>query len=120
MSRLALIDDSPDNRLLIEAMLGHLYDLDCYEDGQSGLEEMRKHPPSLLLLDISLPGMDGIRVLQTMKSEPALKGIPVIAVTAHALTEDRSHYLSLGFDDYVVKPIIDQRELLKKIARQLS
>jgi CheY-like chemotaxis protein len=120
MNHIALIEDNADNRLLIEAMIGHIYDIVEYEDGQSGLAGMRASRPALLLLDISLPGIDGIRVLQYMKEDEALRDIPVVAVTAHAMSGDREHYLSLGFDDYVVKPIVDDAVLLEAIARLLN
>lgn len=120
MNHIALIEDSADNRLLIEAMIGHLYDIVGYEDGPSGLEGIKANRPMLLLLDISLPGMDGIRVLEAIRQDPDLKDLPVIAVTAHAMDGDRDHYLGLGFDGYVVKPIVDEQLLLDAIDSVIS
>lgn len=120
MSHIALIEDNADNRLLIEAMIGHLYDVRSYEDGPTGLAGIRQSRPAVLLLDISLPGMDGIRVLQAIRADSELAQLTVIAVTAHAMDGDREHYLSLGFDGYVVKPIVDERVLLDAIREHLG
>jgi two-component system, cell cycle response regulator len=59
----------------------------------------------LILLDIGLPGLDGIGVMQRVKQEPTLARIPVVAITAHAMYGQREHFLALGFDDYLAKPL---------------
>jgi CheY-like chemotaxis protein len=76
--------------------------------------------PDLILLDISLPEMDGTEVLQWLRGQEALKDVPVIALTAHAMAGDRDKYLSIGFDDYVTKPIIDEDVLIDAIERCLN
>lgn len=120
MHRIALIEDNADNRLLVQAMIGHLYEIVEYVDGPSALEGMRQTPPDLILLDISLPGMDGIRVLEAIRQDPVLQSKPVIAVTAHAMAGDREYYLSLGFDGYVTKPIVSDAILLEAITPLLD
>lgn len=117
---LAVVEDNPDNRLLVQALLEDLYELVEYETGQAALEGFQSAPPDLVLLDISLPGMDGTEVLRAMKKDPALAGIPVVALTAHAMEGDRERYLSQGFDDYVTKPIVDEAVLLEAIERGLA
>ena len=76
--------------------------------------------PDLVLLDISLPGMDGTEVLEWIRAQDALSGLPVIALTAHAMSGDREKYLDLGFDDYVTKPIVDEEVLMGAIERLLA
>lgn len=117
---LAVVEDNPDNRLLVHAILEDRYALVEYETGKAALEGLRANPPDLVLLDISLPVMDGTEVLRHMKADPSLAGIPVIALTAHAMAGDREKYLSLGFDDYVTKPIVDESVLVDAIERGLS
>lgn len=115
--RVAIVEDNPDNRLLVRALLEGLYEVDEYENGGDALEGMRRRPPALALLDISLPGMDGLEVLARMRMDARLRSIPVVALTAHAMTGDRDRYLRAGFDEYVSKPIVDEADLLDAIAR---
>jgi len=116
----AVVEDNPDNRLLVQALLEDHYRILEYETGLEALEGFHASPPDLVLLDISLPGMDGTEVLRLMKESEDLAGIPVIALTAHAMSGDRERYLAVGFDDYLTKPIIDEQVLLDAIARQLN
>ena len=118
--RLALVEDNLDNRILAHAFLDDRYDLDDYENGTDALAGIARNRPDLVLLDVSLPGMDGIEVLRRLRAESALAGLPVIALTAHAMAGDREKFLDLGFDDYVTKPIVDEQVLLLAIARHLS
>jgi len=118
--KLAVVEDNPDNRLLVQAILDDRYDLVEYENGTAALDGFRESPPDLVLLDISLPGMDGTEVLRHMKDDPTLSRIPVIALTAHAMSGDRERYLSEGFDEYVSKPIVDEAVLLEAIERGLA
>lgn len=114
MKKIALVEDNPDNRMLICALLEDEYDIDEYEDGSSALEGMVSGPPDLVLLDISLPGMDGLEVLSQMRSG-ALAAIPAVALTAHAMEGDRERFLAAGFNGYVSKPIVDEDELFSAI-----
>jgi len=116
--RLAVIEDNPDNRLLLQALLNDAYDIDEYEDGPSALSGMTAAAPALALLDISLPGMDGSEVLRRIRGTPGLDTLPVIALTAHAMSGDRERFLAEGFDGYVTKPIVDE-ELLYSAIRAL-
>jgi CheY-like chemotaxis protein len=118
--RLALVEDNLDNRILAHAFLDDYYDFDDYENGADALEGIARNRPDLVLLDISLPGMDGVKVLQCIRADPALRDLLVIALTAHAMAGDRERYLGLGFDDYVTKPIVDEQVLLLAIARHLG
>ena len=118
--KIAVVEDNPDNRLLVRALLEEFYDISEFETGLEAMESLPGDLPDLILLDISLPEMDGIQVLRWIREHHALKGIPVVALTAHAMEGDREKYLSEGFDDYLTKPIIDENLLLESIARCLK
>jgi len=118
--KVAVVEDNPDNRMLVQALLEDLYDLSEYETGVEAVRGLPEDVPELILLDISLPEMDGTEVLAWLKEQDELKDIPVIALTAHAMAGDREKYLSIGFDDYVTKPIIDEDVLLGAIERCLN
>lgn len=120
MKRIALVEDNADNRLLVGAILEGHYSLASYESGREAIAELPGAVPDLVLLDISLPEMDGTEVLRRIRADPALAHLPVIALTAHAMTGDREKYLAAGFDDYVTKPILDETVLLRTISGLLS
>lgn len=109
--RLAVIEDNPDNRLLVRALLEDRYEIVEYEDGIKALEQMPQMPPDAVLLDISLPMMSGVEVLQKMREQALFQKTPVIALTAHAMSGDRETYLAHGFDGYLAKPIWDDQIL---------
>ena len=119
MTVIAVVEDNADNRLLLQAILGDSYDIDEYEAGAAALEGLARSRPDLVLLDISLPGMDGVEVLSRIRADERLRDLPVIALTAHVMAGDREKYLGAGFDDYIAKPIVDERVLLRAIARHL-
>jgi two-component system, cell cycle response regulator DivK len=120
VKKIALVEDNPDNRLLVQAILEEVYEVDEYETGIEGLEGMAQVHPDLVLLDISLPEMDGTEVLAKMRGDENLRDVPVIALTAHAMAGDREKYLGMGFDDYITKPIVDDTLLMETIERLLS
>ena len=119
MKTIAVVEDNPDNRLLVQVMLDPLYAVAEYETGGDALAGLRQHKPDLVLLDISLPGMDGTEVLRQIRADTGLRDLPVIALTANAMTGDREKYIAAGFDDYVAKPIVDEALLLEAIGRHL-
>jgi CheY-like chemotaxis protein len=120
MKKIAVIEDNPDNRLLLRAILEDHYQIIDYESSFEALAGLKAQPPDLVLLDISLPGMDGTEVLKNIRADAALAKLPVIALTAHAMSGDREKYLSLGFDNYVAKPIVDETILLEAIESGLN
>ncbi len=83
---------------------------------EKGIELARAESPDLILMDISLPGMDGLEATGVLKQDPTTKGIPVIAMTAHAMKGDEEKVLAAGCDGYITKPI-DTREFSKTVAR---
>jgi CheY-like chemotaxis protein len=120
MPTIAVVEDNPDNRLLLRAILGNAYTVVEYENGADALNAFGRERPDLVLLDISLPGMDGLEILARIRGDDGLRTLPVIALTAHAMAGDREKYLRAGFDDYVTKPIVDETVLLRAIARMLT
>jgi CheY-like chemotaxis protein len=119
MKRIAVVEDNPDNRLLVRVILESQYEVTEYENGFLALEGLPKQMPDLVLLDVSLPEMDGTEVLRRIRGHEQLCRLPVIALTAHAMAGDREKFLKLGFDDYVTKPIVDETLLLEAIERLL-
>ena len=119
MKTIAVVEDNADNRLLLHAFLADKYKIVEYETGVLALDGFRAALPDLVLLDVSLPGMDGLAVLGHIRADAKLQRLPVIALTAHAMHGDRERFLKAGFNDYVSKPIIDELVLFKAIERFL-
>ena len=118
--KVAVVEDNPDNRMLVEALLEDRYDLSEYETGLEAVEGLPNNIPDVVLLDIMMPEMDGTEVLAWLRVQDTLKHLPVIALTAHAMAGDREKFLSIGFNDYVTKPILDEDLLIDAIERCLN
>ena len=118
ISRILIIEDNPDNLMTIRALLSDQYSLIEATDGQSGVDLAREFVPDLILLDISLPVLDGFEVLRQIRSDTTLNPIPVIALTALAMKGDREEILSHGFDEYLSKPV-EKEQILDVIERML-
>jgi CheY-like chemotaxis protein len=119
MPRIVVVEDNPDNRLLVQVLLEDTHELELYESGAEALAAMAVRIPDLVLLDISLPGMDGPEILERIRLDARLSALPVVALTAHAMAGDREKYLGMGFDAYMSKPITDEEQLQALIARLL-
>ena len=101
-----LVEDNEKNRKLAHDVLVHQgYRVADAESAEDALRLVREQPPSLVLMDIHLPGMDGIAALQRLRADPVTRAIPVMAVTASAMTQDRAKIMAAGFDGYQSKPI---------------
>ncbi len=120
MNRVAVVEDNADNRLLLQAILDGLYEVVEYENGVDALAGLSAALPDLVLLDISLPGMDGNEILAHIRSDEQLRRLPVIALTAHAMAGDREKYLTAGFNDYITKPIVDETLLLNAMEKWIA
>jgi len=118
--RIALIEDNFENRLLARLILAPHYEVAEYETGAAAIAGLANQPPDLLLLDISLPDMDGTELLAHVRQDATLRHLPVIAFTAHASDQERSRFLALGFDEYISKPITDKTSMLKLIEGVLA
>lgn len=119
MTYVAVVEDSPDNRLLMRLYLGGRYRVRTFGNGPSFLASLEADPPDIVLLDISLPGMDGIEVQRRVRARADSKDLPIVALTAHAMAGDRERFLAAGFDDYVAKPIEDETVLFETLDRWL-
>jgi CheY-like chemotaxis protein len=118
--RILVVEDNKDNMTLIVDVLSSLdYDVLQATDGQQGLEVAQAEKPDLILMDLSLPRMDGWTATRLLKDDDATKAIPVIALTAHAMIGDRERALEAGCDDYLSKPL-DLPELARKLTKYLS
>jgi CheY-like chemotaxis protein len=105
MATILIVEDTPDNFDLMEDALAHAHDVVNARTGLEGLTRAKTCGPDLILLDMSLPGLDGWEVVRELKADPYLAGIPVLAVTAHAMRGDRERCLEAGCDGYMAKPI---------------
>ena len=115
-----IVEDNERNRKLVRDVLAfHGYRLAEAETGEDGVRLARELHPQLVLMDIQLPGMDGIAALGQLRSDPATRTIPVIAVTASAMTQDRQKIMAAGFDGYQSKPI-RVREFLDAVRQALE
>ena len=120
MKTVAVVEDNADNRLLLQAILDGLYEVVEYENGIDALNGLSQRLPDLVLLDISLPGMDGNEILARIRADERLRRLPVIALTAHAMSGDREKYLTAGFNDYITKPIVDETLLLNAMEKWIA
>jgi CheY-like chemotaxis protein len=120
MPRLLLVEDNEMNRDMLSRRLQRKgFEVAIATDGQQGLDLARAQPPDLILMDMSLPVVDGWEATRRLKADDATRAIPVIALTAHAMAGDRDKALEAGCDDYDTKPI-DLPRLLGKIEALLQ
>ena len=120
MAKILLVDDSEPNRDMLARRLqrkGH--EVLQAVNGQQAVEMARSESPDLVLMDLNLPVLDGWEATRRLKADPATRGIPVIALTAHAMSSDRDRALEAGCDEYDTKPI-DLPRLLGKIEALLA
>lgn len=113
--KIVVIEDNPDNRVTVRAIIGNNYEIYEAVDGIEGVSLVNREIPDLVLLDISLPGKDGIEVVKEIRNNPKTATIPVIALTAKAMKGDKEKILESGCNEYVSKPI-EPEELKLKIS----
>ena len=119
MSKLLIIEDNEMNRDLLSRRLQRRgYEVILAVDGKQGVEIARSETPDLILMDMALPVVDGWEATRLLKSFPQTRSIPIIALSAHAMTGDREKALESGCDDYDTKPI-ELNRLLDKIVALL-
>jgi two-component system, cell cycle response regulator DivK len=101
-----VVEDNALNLKLVRDVLGHAgYSTLCACDAEAGVELARAQRPDLVLMDINLPGMTGLEALAVLRADAATADIPVAALTAYAMKDDRSRLLAAGFDGYLEKPV---------------
>ena len=106
--KVLVVEDNADNMLTVRALLANRFELIEAINGNEGVEMAKKHLPNLILMDISLPETNGIEVFKTIRSNPQLQHIPIIALTASAMVSDRETILAHGFNGYIPKPIDEE------------
>ena len=118
--RILVIEDNRDNMTLIVDLLS-AFDYEIFQafDGETGIEMVEQSAPDLILMDLSLPKMDGWTAAKTIKAREEQKDIPIIALTAHAMAGDKERALAAGCDDYLTKPI-EMTQLLRKLTTYLD
>ncbi len=120
MAKILIVEDNELNRdMLSRRLIRRGYEIALAVDGGEGLAKADSEKPDLILLDMSLPVMDGWQVARALKASEKLKVIPVIALTSHAMAGDREQALAAGCDDYDTKPI-ELPRLLEKIETHLK
>jgi two-component system, cell cycle response regulator DivK len=115
-----LVEDNPDNRGIYRTILEHggFRVLEA-EDGEKGIQLAREQMPDLILMDVSVPGIDGWKATELLKQDPATAGIQIIALTAHAMPSDRARAAEVGCDGYIPKPALP-RTVLDEVRRRLD
>jgi two-component system cell cycle response regulator DivK len=115
MAKILLVEDNEMNRdMLSRRLVKRGHEVAIAVDGQEGVEKAASEGPEIILLDMSLPVMDGWEAAKRLKADAATTGIPIIALTAHAMAGDREKCIEAGADDYDTKPV-DFKRLLSKI-----
>jgi CheY-like chemotaxis protein len=120
MATILIVEDNEMNRDMLSRRLAKRgYDVAVAVDGEQGLAMAQAAPPALILMDMSLPGVDGWEATRQLKTMPATRAVPVIALTAHAMAGDREKAIAAGCDDFDTKPV-DLPRLLAKIEALLG
>src|SRR4026207_2393760 len=115
-----LVEDNEDNRIVYSTILKHFgYKVTEALNGEEGISKARSEHPDLILMDISIPIIDGWEATQVLKHDPQTRGIPIIALTAHALASDREKAMEVGCDGYLAKPC-EPRAVVAEVQRFLG
>ncbi len=120
MARILLVEDNEMNRdMLSRRLIRKGFDVTIAVDGEQGVEKARSELPDLILMDISLPSMDGYTASRMLKNDDVTRPIPIIALTAHAMSGDREKCLAAGCNEYETKPV-ELKALLTKMNQLLG
>ena len=120
MHKILIVEDNADNLAVLESFLEDDYQLVSADDGEKGVQVAVREKPDLILMDISLPKMDGTEALAQIRQIKEIKETPVVALTAHAMIGDKEKYLNLGFNAYMSKPIINDEDLIELIEKLIK
>ena len=117
MTKVLVVEDDPlSMELVLEIVKALGFTADGAENGEEALRKTESEIYDLILIDIGLPGMDGLEILKIIKSKPAYKNVPAVALTSYAMKGDRERFLEAGFDDYIAKPI-DVPDFMKRMEK---
>ena len=120
MTKILYVEDNEDNIYMLSRRLKRKnFDLVIARDGQAGVEAAQKENPDIILMDLSLPVLDGWGATRKLKSDASTKDIPIIALSAHAMEEHKSSAIEAGCNDYDTKPV-DFARLMLKFEEQLA
>jgi two-component system, cell cycle response regulator DivK len=115
-----IVEDNEDNRIVYSTMLRHFgFAVDEAENGAEGILKARTGLPDLILMDIAIPLVDGWEAVQRLKKDPVTAGIPIVALTAHAMPADRERAIQVGCDGYLAKPC-EPRAVVEEVRRILE
>src|SRR6478735_4967106 len=115
-----LVEDNEDNRIIYSTVLRHLgYEVVEAQDGLRAIELARSVKPDIILMDISIPELDGWEATRILRQDPITKDIPIVALTAHALADDRERATALGFTSYLAKPV-EPRAVVAEVRRWIG
>jgi two-component system cell cycle response regulator DivK len=118
--KILIVEDNENNRILLWDLLSfHGHEVSVASDGQEGVDLARKLMPDLILMDIQMPGMDGMTAAGILKEDPVTSGLKIIALTSFAMQGDQEKFLAAGFDGYLSKPI-STRELPSLVKQWLE
>lgn len=121
MAKVLLVEDHPMNRKLVRDILEIQFEVAEAETAEAAREWLLDNRPDLILMDLQLPGMDGLSLTQLLKKDPELRAVPIIALSAHALPRDIEQALRAGCCEYITKPITDDPfTFLERIGRWLA
>ncbi len=121
MATILLVEDHPMNRKLVRDILLFQFDVQEAVSAEAAQEYLKGNHPDLILMDIQLPGMDGLSLVRRLKADPATADIPIIALSAHAMARDIELARQAGCIDYITKPITDDPfTFLERIAQSLN
>ena len=117
---LLLVEDNEDNRIIYSTVLRHVgYDVVEALDGLQAISLARSVHPDLILMDISIPGVDGWEATRVLRQDPQMRDIPIVALTAHALADDRERAQAVGFTSYLAKPV-EPRAVVAEVQRWIG
>ncbi len=121
MATILLVEDHPMNRKLVRDILLFQFEVEEVVSAEAAAEYLRTHRPDLILMDIQLPGMDGLTLTRRLKADPATADIPIVGLSAHAMPRDIEMAREAGCVDYITKPITDDPfTFLERIAHSLT
>lgn len=120
MATILLVEDHPMNRKLVRDILCFQFEVEEAVSAEAAQDYLHSHHPDLILMDIQLPGMDGLTLTKRLKAEPTTADIPIVALSAHAMSRDIAQAREAGCVDYITKPITDDPfTFLERIAHSL-